>query len=470
MPHSAAGDAQIVVAFRTHIWNEDVARLARRLRHFAPGAACVVLMDDTKSPPAAGNFAELRHDGDFSALGLPSYPAEGTLWFNADYPLYLLRQAYPRATHYVMSEYDVAVNTDIMPMLRQAQAEAVDMIAHDIRPSAPDWYWHYTACGHFEAPLRALIPFLVVSARAIDFMLRERRRIAVDKGISPASPKADWPFCEAFIPSAVAQLDNASIRNLSDFVGLPCFTFWPEQHADDPLMTRPGTISHPAIGGELFIKRCVHKAKSADIFAPHGRLLHQLQFCDPDKFAGILLENVRKEDDPEKLQKFIALARAQRWPLVALCENLALRKPALMSSALDGGGLGAAAAPDLAALAGGGNNGVIDGKFGFHTDFEAEPWWQVDLQQSAALYRVLVFNRLDQAPRCRRLRISGSLDGRQWRTLAEKTDDVLFGGADGRPLAVDLPARPVARFVRLTNLVPNYFHLDEVQILGEALA
>jgi hypothetical protein len=31
--------------------------------------------------------------------------------------------------------------------------------------------------------------------------------------------------------------------------------------------------------------------------------------------------------------------------------------------------------PDAA----GGNNGYINGDFGFHTGFERDPWWQVDL-------------------------------------------------------------------------------------------
>jgi hypothetical protein len=457
--------ARPVVAFRTHIWSEEVARLARRLRHFSPGAAFTLLMDETNGVLPAENFTKLSHTADFSALGLPAHPAKDMLWFNADYPLYLLRRAYPQASHFAMVEYDVAVNTDIMPMLQRARDEAIDLIVSDIGPSAPPWFWHDSIKQHYAAPLRAFLPFMVISARAIDVLYQERRRIAAQWAISPASPMEDWPYGEAFIPSAVAQLENASIRALREFVKLPVFTFRPAQHIDDPAMNLPGTICHPVVGGEGFLNRRVARAGFEELFDPRSNLLTQLSFCDPAAFAKILFENVKKDRDILRLKMFMALAEAKRWPVAMRFDNLALFKPALMSSAWRAG-----TAADLATLAGGGNNGVIDGGFGFHTDLEAEPWWQVDLESNVALTHVIVFNRLDQAARCRRLRVSGSLDGRSWQSLAEKNDDILFGGADGHPLVFEMRRNPVVRYVRLTNLERNYFHLDEVQILGRAAA
>ena len=40
-------------------------------------------------------------------------------------------------------------------------------------------------------------------------------------------------------------------------------------------------------------------------------------------------------------------------------------------------------------------DGVKDGKWGFHTDFENNPWWQVDLGRPTKLDRVVIYNRCD---------------------------------------------------------------------------
>ncbi len=462
MPHSGTPDtAQLVVAFRTHLWNEDIARLARRLRHFSQGAAFVVLMDETRGPVPAGNFVTVTHNDDFSDFGLPAYPEDESLWHNADYPLYRLRRQYPEATHYAMVEYDVAVNTDIMPMLRQAQQEAVDLIAADLGPADPQWVWYNTVGNYYRTPLRAFIPFLVVSARGVDKMYQERRRIAAVYDAAGGTHKMSWPFCEAFIPSAIASLENASLRNLAAFVRLPSFKHRPEEHIDDPAMNHPGTVCHPVAGGALFVNRRLGDVTFDEMMDAQSKWRRQLEFCDPLQFGPALHNWVAQERDPDRRRAFMALAKAQRWPLHALPQNIALFKPALMSSSWSGNPPIA-----LAALAAGGNNGVIDGGFGFHTEFETNAWWQVDLQHAFLITHILVFNRLDQAARCRRLRAEGSPDGKIWRVLVEKTDDALFGGVGSKPLLWELPADCVARFIRLTNVEHNYFHLDEVQILG----
>ena len=44
-------------------------------------------------------------------------------------------------------------------------------------------------------------------------------------------------------------------------------------------------------------------------------------------------------------------------------------------------------------------DGIRDGKYGFHTGHEPNPWWQVDLgPEPIRICRVLVYNRLDYKP------------------------------------------------------------------------
>ena len=110
-------------------------------------------------------------------------------------------------------------------------------------------------------------------------------------------------------------------------------------------------------------------------------------------------------------------------------------------------------------------NGLKNGGFGFHTNQEPNPWWQVDLGARHALGEVRIFNRLDCCrERARTIAVLLSDDGRVWRT-AYRHDGSIFGSNDGYPLIVPLRGEP-ARYVRLQLAENNWFHLDEVEIYG----
>jgi hypothetical protein len=138
----------------------------------------------------------------------------------------------------------------------------------------------------------------------------------------------------------------------------------------------------------------------------------------------------------------------------ATLTNIALNKPASMSS------VSIWSNPDDAQ---GGNNGNIDGGFGFHTDHEPAPWWQVDLLEIHSINEVRIFNRVNQcSERARSLKVMLSLDGIAWETVHDQGGNN-FGGFDGRPLRVLLP-QTLARYIRLQLSEANYFHLDEVEV------
>ncbi|MCY2953024.1 MAG: discoidin domain-containing protein [Planctomycetota bacterium] len=116
-------------------------------------------------------------------------------------------------------------------------------------------------------------------------------------------------------------------------------------------------------------------------------------------------------------------------------------------------------------------DGVKDGKYGFHTGQEANPWWQVDLGERRAIGRIVVYNRLDYEPglhNADNLTIQTSDDGKTWMVRYENKGRY-FGGVGGKPLEVTFePGQPRARFVRLRipSDRPIFFHLDEVEIYG----
>jgi len=115
--------------------------------------------------------------------------------------------------------------------------------------------------------------------------------------------------------------------------------------------------------------------------------------------------------------------------------------------------------------AAGGVDGVKNGAYGFHTDSDDQPWWQVDLGQSVALDRIVIYNRGDGnvEGRAARLRLLLSSDGEKWTSLYQHNGTKFSGFVDNRPLVV--PANGAkARLVRIQLPERAYLHLDEVEV------
>ena len=112
-------------------------------------------------------------------------------------------------------------------------------------------------------------------------------------------------------------------------------------------------------------------------------------------------------------------------------------------------------------------DGVKDGKWGFHTAHESQPWWQVDLGESFVLDRLLLYNRCDGvfARRAAQIQVLLSADGREFRQVYQHDGTVFLGQPDNKPLGVPLRGAE-ARFVRLQLPGRDYFHLDEVEVYG----
>ena len=128
-----------------------------------------------------------------------------------------------------------------------------------------------------------------------------------------------------------------------------------------------------------------------------------------------------------------------------------------------------AAKPSTQDDAAGGNDGVTNGKWGFHTGEQENPWWQVDLGELMPLAQVRLWNRADNdgsARRASRFQIHLSDDGKAWR-LVYQHDGTVFHGyrmPDRSPLSVKL-TNATARFVRIQLPGKNFLHLDEVEVI-----
>jgi hypothetical protein len=115
--------------------------------------------------------------------------------------------------------------------------------------------------------------------------------------------------------------------------------------------------------------------------------------------------------------------------------------------------------------AAGGCDGVKDGKWGFHTEHEDQPWWQVDLGESQPLDRVVLYNRCDNqmGKRNSQFIVLLSNDGKHFESCYQHDGTDFLGHPDGKPCSVPMQ-RKNARFVRLQLPGKSYFHLDEVEI------
>jgi len=120
--------------------------------------------------------------------------------------------------------------------------------------------------------------------------------------------------------------------------------------------------------------------------------------------------------------------------------------------------------------AAGGSDGVTNGKWGFHTGEQENPWWQVDLGEVMPLSQVRLWNRSDNegsARRAARFRLLLSEDAKNWHQAYQHDGTVFFGYhmPDRSPLVVRV-TNAAARFVRIQLPGKTFLHLDEVEVIA----
>ncbi len=108
-------------------------------------------------------------------------------------------------------------------------------------------------------------------------------------------------------------------------------------------------------------------------------------------------------------------------------------------------------------------DGIKNGKWGFHTNYEDNPWWQVDLQKPTPLARLLIYNRCDRPSRATRLVVLLSDDNKSFTQAYQHDGSLFYGYTDKKPLAVDLKGA-AARYVRIQLPGKTYLHFDEVEV------
>jgi FkbM family methyltransferase len=178
------------------------------------------------------------------------------------------------------------------------------------------------------------------------------------------------------------------------------------------------------------------------------------------------------------MQAFPAALRAPRPPLREVCAtakittqnkglacrmektdataNLALGRPATQSS-VSAWSIHADREQD-ARIA---NSGTVDPGRSCHTDAEAQPWWQVELDGIHDIGRVVIHNRPGFEAQLRHFTLLRSINGTAWFEFFRKADDSDFAACTIR---VDTPQ--LARFLRLRRDDTGFLHFTGCEVYG----
>ena len=259
---------------------------------------------------------------------------------------------------------------------------------------------------------------------------------------------------QKLLPSGVAFIHHSNILPGSDEPFGPCY--------------RATTVSADKVyelittrGGKVLIQETVNW---------YGTTLHDCftLFGNAAAYADITsvrLENSRFMDEAFLIKSFQSFYSHNLWSDTrgvtgfSRMRNLALNKPATQSSI----SVWSRSSPGEDAK--GANNGQIYCPYGFHTDCESNPWWQVDLQDQFLIHKVVLYNRQECEDRLKYFSILKSLDGLNWQIIFRKQDSLVF--FNHLPYVAEISGDHVARYVRIRLDGVDFLHFSECQVFGE---
>lgn len=182
---------------------------------------------------------------------------------------------------------------------------------------------------------------------------------------------------------------------------------------------------------------------SADFIVGQRGMSDELRASDPRGVADAIMRAIDQSDDREP-------ARSTKI-------ELSRGRPTTQSSS----------SHESEASGSSATSGVLTGRYQFHTAHEEEPWWQVDLGEVCNISQILVYNRTDAGlERASRLRVQTSLDAVTYCIVFAREDAAAFGGLNGEALNICFDEPQGGRYVRLSIPGPEFFHLDQVKVIG----
>ncbi|WP_148262684.1 discoidin domain-containing protein [Acetobacter tropicalis] len=448
---------EVVIAFRTHIWNPEIEHIARKLIGCCGRGKFVIIADETNSVLDTGYLPKISHTSSFENFKILSEPPHNTLWYNADYPLYTLRQKHPEASHIIMIENDVSINFSLDNIIDTLIEQKIDLIVHEFQDAPNNWPWTHTLIPWFAHPKKCLLPFLAISARGIDSLLKKKQIIS-QKFLSLENEKP-YPYCEGFIPSTIYE-EEYKIVELNNFASTTYYHFDNAQYYLSLDANLPGSIAHPVVG-HTFVKRRLHRDGIQSLFDKQSSLRKALPNIPPREFYHLMLQEAQKSGNLDVCHKLNDLALEENWILKPEAINYAIGGTATQSSTSEW-----SKSQDITEDASFAINGIVGSDYGFHTDHEENPWWLLTLQDPIHINHIIIYNRMNFRERASKIKIEISTDCNKWLTIASYSHGILFGGADGHPLVLNVD-NIFAQFVKISLLEPGVLHLNQVEVYSQ---
>ena len=235
----------VLVAFRTHTWNDVVeavfGRLVAATRH-----RVIICADETNGAcPTPASHQKVPHTcAMFNGMGLPSFPPERVLWYNGDYPLYHLADALDWDYLFIV-EYDCAIVGSIDDVIGGLIREDLGYACPNYGPRSPRYRWHdqtmkwFSRHGRIETLYGGIWGCGLISRQAVVELRRARLEMA---GIVKTA--ADWVMFEPFVANHL-RLNGFSCAALSRFLHVEPA----DQASSGSGQGKPDCADHPSCAG-----------------------------------------------------------------------------------------------------------------------------------------------------------------------------------------------------------------------------
>lgn len=213
--HTPASHPYAVI-FRTHLWDDYVARQYDRLVARTKSGHVFILVDETGGPVKIDRENVVRHtQADVLDLGLAKAGRGNLLWFNGDYPLYLFFEKFRNYDYYIMAEYDVVVQVELDDVVAAADREGHDFVGLSKGEPVSEWGFTETCLDAYDIAQvqKRLICIAMFSRRAVQHLFD--RRLELSQEFRNGGLRR-WPYCEGYIPTELS-VGGFKLAELSEF-------------------------------------------------------------------------------------------------------------------------------------------------------------------------------------------------------------------------------------------------------------
>ena len=302
------------VLFRTHVWDDYVARQYRRLVAQVRGGDVFVLLDETNGRVPVTEGCVFSHtQASVKALGLADAGSGNMLWYNGDYPLYAFYDQHPAYPYYVMVEYDVAVHGDVDGMVERAAREQVGLVSLTRGESVAEWP-HTASCLDayaIEDVKKRLICFSIFSRDAVRTLFERRLSLSRDRA---AGVLQRWPFCEGFIPTELA-LRGFRLAELTEFGSADLYDWRPAVAESDLATLQQQTFLHPVLDEQRYVQATMKGYWSTkDVLNPRSDLVRKLRRVPLRAYGPPLAAAVRRRVAGAIRRRLVGAERAALAP------------------------------------------------------------------------------------------------------------------------------------------------------------